>query len=508
MCLPVLFRRAVFALALSAVSYAASAQDTLMKTAVWWNPQESGWGLFTFDQGSAVVPVWYSYDADGEPTWFLVPSTAQADGSYAGDVLKFTGVPLAQIAGQAADPASVYGHATTRFNGDKQLVFTYTVGAQTRSRTLTRFDFGANRDLVCRASATASRATADNYSDIWWNPDSSGWGLNFQHLGDDLFLTWYTYDTDGEAVFYNSATRRQADGSFSGELRRVRNGTPLMQIDGQPATSGSDVIGNVRLRFTDGENASFDYTLGSVSQSKAITRLRFGNVANRCSIEPYATAATPQTDECIPEYATGDLHEYAVSTNGVAGTRLETIDRSASFQGQQALVEELRSDGTLTGRSYVANGNGTVASFGAEGLQGGAVISTSVNQPLRIERTRFFQAGQRDEQRFSIATTATVQGVSFSTTSSILDVMQLAARETVATPAGSFSACKFQFNTEVVEQSTGARVVENGFRWISPTYGIVKVEKTATTTVPVAGTSTQTITWQLTRARHGGQSVP
>jgi hypothetical protein len=501
-----LSRRTALALALLVAPLTAQAQ-AVTKTAVWWNPSESGWGLFTFDQGSAVVPVWYSYDADGEPTWFLVPSAAQADGSYAGDVLKFSGVPLAQIAGQAADPHAVYGRATTRFEGDKRLVFTYTVGGQTQSKTLTRFDFGGNRDLVCRASASASRASASNYSDIWWNPASSGWGLNFQHLGDQLFLTWYTYDTDGEAIFYNGSTTRQTDGSFRGELRRVRNGTPLLQIAGTPATPGSDVIGTVALRFADGENASFDYSIGGVSQSKAITRMRFGDVANTCSIEPYQ-AAQVQAGECIPEYAVGDLHEYAVSSNGTAATRLEAIERSAAFQGQAALVEDVRSDGTLSGRSYVGNGDGTVASFGAEGLQDGAVVSTSVNQPLRIERTRFFQPGQSDEQRFTIATTATVQGMSFSTTSSVLDVMRHTTRETVATPAGSFEACKFEFNTEVVEQSTGARVVESGFRWISPTYGIVKVEKTATTTVPIAGTSTQAITWQLTRARHGGQSVP
>lgn len=499
-------RRCGLAFALLATSLTASAQ-TALKTAVWWNPSESGWGLFTFDQGSAVVPVWYSYDGDREPTWYLVPSTAQPDGSFAGDVLRFTGVPLAQIVGRAANPDTTIGRATTRFEGDKRLIFTYTVGGQTQTKTLTRFDFGNNRDLVCRASTTASRASANNYSDIWWDPNSSGWGLNFQHVGDQIFLTWYTYDTDGEAIFYTGATTRQADGSFRGDLLRVRNGTPLLQINNAPATTGSDVIGSVTLRFSDGENATFAYTLGNVSQSKTITRMRFGNVSNTCSIEPYQAAST-QANECIPEYAVGDLHEYAITANGAASTRLETIDGSTTFQSQAALVEELRSDGALSGRSYLANGNGTVASFGADALQGGAVISTSVNQPLRIERTRFFQLGQRDEQRFSVATTGSVQGFNFSTITSVLDVMRHTTRETVSTAAGNFEACKFEFNTEVVEQTTGARVVESGFRWISPIWGIVKVEKTAITTVPIAGTSTQTIAWQLTRARHDGQSIP
>jgi hypothetical protein len=501
-----LLRRGAVALVVAGLAASAHAQSPVLKTAVWWNPQESGWGLFTFDQGSAVVPVWYSYDADGEPTWFLVPSTAQADGSFAGDVLQFTGVPLAQIAGQAADPHRVVGHATARFEGDKRLVFDYSVDGQSRSKTLTRFDFGG-RDLVCRASASASRTAADNYSDLWWNPASSGWGLNFQHLDDQLFLTWYTYDTDREAIFYTGGTTRQTDGSFSGELRRVRNGTPLLQIDGSPATPGSDVVGMVRLRFADGENATFEYTLGSVTQSRTITRMRFGSTAGVCSVEPYQQSAAP-ADECIPEYAVGDLHEYAVTTDGVAGTRLQTIEGTATFQGAAALVEELRVDGTLTGRAYLANGAGTTASLGADGLQAGAVVSTSVNQPLRIERTRFFVPGQRDEQRFSIRTTAVVQGTSFSSTSSITDDARMVARETVETSAGRFAACRFEYRSEVVEQTTGARVTETGTRWISPVYGLVKLENTATSVVPVAGTSTRATRWTLTRARHGGQSVP
>ena len=33
--------------------------------------------------------------------------------------------------------------------------------------------------------------TAD-YSDLWWNPNESGWGLNIAHQGDILFTSWFT----------------------------------------------------------------------------------------------------------------------------------------------------------------------------------------------------------------------------------------------------------------------------------------------------------------------------
>ena len=43
----------------------------------------------------------------------------------------------------------------------------------------------------------------DDYSDIWWNPNESGWGLNVaQHASGQLFATWFVYAPDGAAQWY------------------------------------------------------------------------------------------------------------------------------------------------------------------------------------------------------------------------------------------------------------------------------------------------------------------
>ena len=103
------FHRRTLAAALSlGLAGLASAQTGLaLKSATWWDPSEAGWGLFTIDQGNVLAPGWFTYDEDGEPTWFLVPGALpQADGSWKGDILKFEGVPFDQIAGAAADPGA------------------------------------------------------------------------------------------------------------------------------------------------------------------------------------------------------------------------------------------------------------------------------------------------------------------------------------------------------------------------------------------------------------------
>ena len=51
--------------------------------------------------------------------------------------------------------------------------------------------------LACALPTAAQGVTpAANYSDIWWNPAESGWGVTFtQHpASNQVFAVWYTYD--------------------------------------------------------------------------------------------------------------------------------------------------------------------------------------------------------------------------------------------------------------------------------------------------------------------------
>lgn len=260
----------------------------VLKSATWWKSDEAGWGLFIFDQGNLLAPAWFTYDTDGEPVWFLAAGAfSQPDGSYSGDLFRFTGVPLAQISGIANDPPTQVGNVVLRFSGDTGLSFQYTVNGVIQTKQMTRFPFGQSA-VVCRASPTTSRVTALNFSDIWWGgAQTAGWGLFINQVDDLLFAIWYTYDTDREPLFLVISTNRQPDGSYSGQVFRQRNGTPFSMINGAPPSPGNDVIGTATFRFTDGENGTFSYSLnGGVNQSKPITRLLVGNQASICSSEP------------------------------------------------------------------------------------------------------------------------------------------------------------------------------------------------------------------------------
>ena len=86
--------------------------------------------------------------------------------------------------------------------------------------------YGARREPARLAAllalgCTFAQATAfsTDATDLWWNPNESGWGINFNHQGDILFGTLFTYDSSGRDYWLVAPDlRRQSDGSFAGSL--------------------------------------------------------------------------------------------------------------------------------------------------------------------------------------------------------------------------------------------------------------------------------------------------
>jgi murein DD-endopeptidase MepM/ murein hydrolase activator NlpD len=126
-------------------------------------------------------------------------------------------------------------------------------------------------------TVSANGAPVPNYTDLWWNPAESGWGINLSHQGSTLFATWFTYDSDGTGLWLVMPSGAlQSDGSFTGTLYRT-TGVPFDRIRGAPASNPDPAnVGSARVRFTDVDHATFSYTVNGVSQQKSLERQRFG----------------------------------------------------------------------------------------------------------------------------------------------------------------------------------------------------------------------------------------
>lgn len=247
------------------------AQLTRNLTGLWWNPEQAGWGLSLAEQDAGVFPVWYTYDIDGRPVWFVGGVlTPQPDGSLLAPAYRSRGRRFDQIAGDVQAELREVGSLRLRPRADGGLDFSSVIEgiAQTRPIAMTRFGRMPNCRLI-----DGSRALSPNRSDIWWNPREPGWGMSLSEQDQTLVIAWYTYASDGESMWLLGALTRDDRGAFHGALNRPVSGTSFSQIGGPATAFPVPTVGSASVAFIDGERGVFRYQLDGVTQSKDIERL-------------------------------------------------------------------------------------------------------------------------------------------------------------------------------------------------------------------------------------------
>ena len=236
------------------------------RSGLWWNPNESGWGIHFTHRGNTMFAAWYTYDAAGRPKWYVASSCAETGTGCSGILYEVTrasgffGVPF----NPSASVVSNAGTLSVTFSGNDAGTMAYTVGGQSRIVPIAR--------QVFRASGTTP---AVNYTDLWWNPSESGWGMAITQQFQTMFLAWFVYDAAGQPVWYvaSDCAVNAAGNGCSGAVYRTTG--PALGPTFDPSRVSVFSVGNATLTFTDGNNGMLSYTVDGVSGSKSITRQLF-----------------------------------------------------------------------------------------------------------------------------------------------------------------------------------------------------------------------------------------
>ena len=110
---------------------------------MWWGgPSQNGWGIAVLQQYATLFSVWFTYDANGAPTWYVMPGGTWADAdTYSGRIYRTTGSPWV---GHAYDPGQLQvtdvGPFRLHFSGDTA-TFDYTVEGRSGTLSLSRQGF-------------------------------------------------------------------------------------------------------------------------------------------------------------------------------------------------------------------------------------------------------------------------------------------------------------------------------------------------------------------------------
>jgi hypothetical protein len=251
---------------------------------LWWgSASESGWGVNLTQQGDIVFATWFTYDAAGKGQWLVMSNGARVGAnSFSGTLYRTTGPAYHSAAfDKNLVQSTAVGSATFTFTNAGSGVFSATVDGVSTTKAITRQLFD---NAVPACSAGGAPGAAPNYQDLWWRTggSESGWGLNIAHQGDVMFVTWFTYDTDGSQLWLvGSKVVKTANGRYEGRLYRT-TGPAFNSAQWNPAAVGATDVGAVSLTFTDANNGVFSWGIDGRSQSKPITRQVFSNPATVC----------------------------------------------------------------------------------------------------------------------------------------------------------------------------------------------------------------------------------
>lgn len=111
-------------------------------TDLWWNSGESGWGIALTQQAPTIFATWYSYDALGQPRWYMASNCAMGDKGCSGDLYEVAGGSIFTVPwGPSALVVNRVGTLSITFTDAFNGSMSYTIGGASQTRPISRQSF-------------------------------------------------------------------------------------------------------------------------------------------------------------------------------------------------------------------------------------------------------------------------------------------------------------------------------------------------------------------------------
>lgn len=127
--------------------------------------------------------------------------------------------------------------------------------------------------LSCVSLPASATSFSIDYSDLWWNTDENGWGLQFTQRNDIIFATLYVYNTSNAPIWY-AAILNYSGTSWGGNLMQTTGpwfGTKPFNA----ATVTVNNVGSMSFTPTSASDGVLSYSVNGVSLTKHIQRATF-----------------------------------------------------------------------------------------------------------------------------------------------------------------------------------------------------------------------------------------
>lgn len=211
----------------------------------------------------------------------------------------------------------------------------------------------------------AANTWGTDLSDLWWNPNESGWGAHIAHQGEIIFMTLYVYGPDSRVKWYSASGMASQGGSFTftGPLYET-TGPYLGAGNFDPTSVNRREVGTATLVFQEVNRATLTYSVDGVNVSKSIERNTFRN--NDLS-GSYLGAAIGTSTGCGAN--SGDFSDPAPLVVGQTGSNISIVASisstfSCTYSGTYTQSGRM---GSIAGSLSCTNGaHGTFQAFEIE----------------------------------------------------------------------------------------------------------------------------------------------
>jgi len=168
-------------------------ENAEFRAGMWWDPELDGSGWEINRGGDVVFGIWYTYDADGNPTWYTTSGSLD-DGRFENELLSFSW----NYEKNRVNEPEVVGSVTIDFLHPQLAEISWQLGEHKNRHTVRPFIFTANPTLA-------------DYSGSFYDPKESGYGVTIQTQGKLTYAVIYYYDDKGQPIWAAGTNARDSE---------------------------------------------------------------------------------------------------------------------------------------------------------------------------------------------------------------------------------------------------------------------------------------------------------
>ena len=191
---------------------------------------------------------------------------------------------------------------------------------------------------------SATSFTTDQ-SDLWWNPNESGWGMQLVHRGSVIFATIFVYDQTRTPIWYSATLNYTNNLVWTGDLIQT-SGPWFGTVPFNPALVTIRRVGSLTWTATSVNSGTLTYSVDGVFIAKNIVRQltvfdNFSGAYRGAAHEDVVGCNNPSFNGTSEQNSTLTITQSgtAASVSGTFGNGVCTYSGTFSQAGQMGQID-------------------------------------------------------------------------------------------------------------------------------------------------------------------------